>query len=113
MSLGTTDLKRARESATLPLNLFTESLGVRFTVGVEEFLAALPPHSLSWRVVMAQINCVHLIINASTFTSRDVASSPRLHAGYGAAMLHNTSIEYFPAPVMYNSKKPPIMLRFL
>lgn len=23
------------------------------------------------------------------------------------------SIEYFPAPVTYNSKKPPIMLRFL
>ena len=33
--------------------------------------------------------------------------------GYGAAMLHNTSIEYFPAPVIYNSRKPPIMPRFL
>jgi hypothetical protein len=44
---------------------------------------------------------------------RDVASSAQRHTGYGAAMPHNTSIEYFPAPVMYNSKKPPIMLRFL
>ena len=32
---------------------------------------------------------------------------------YGTAILRNASIEYFPAPVMYNSKKPPIMLRFL
>jgi hypothetical protein len=29
--------------ATLPLNLFTESLGVRFTTRTEEFLAALLP----------------------------------------------------------------------
>ena len=35
------------------------------------------------------------------------------HTGHGAAMPDNASIEYFPAPVMYNSKKPPIMLRFL
>jgi hypothetical protein len=32
---------------------------------------------------------------------------------HGAAMLNNPSIEYFPAPVMHNSRKPPIMLRFL
>ena len=32
---------------------------------------------------------------------------------YGAAMPSNASIEYFPAPVMYNSKKPPMMLRSL
>src|SRR5580704_3993463 len=32
---------------------------------------------------------------------------------YGVAILNNLSIEYFPAPVMYSSKKPPIMLRFL
>ena len=32
---------------------------------------------------------------------------------HGAAMLNNPSIEYFPAPVMHNSKKPPIMQRFL
>ncbi len=51
--------------------------------------------------------------NASAFTGRDVASSPQQHTGHGAAMPHNTSIEYFPAPVTYNSKKPPIMLRFL
>jgi hypothetical protein len=30
--------------ATLPLNLFTESLDVRFTLGIEESLAALLPH---------------------------------------------------------------------
>jgi hypothetical protein len=32
---------------------------------------------------------------------------------YGVAILHNASIEYFPAPVTYNSNNPPIMLRFL
>jgi hypothetical protein len=32
---------------------------------------------------------------------------------YGVAILNNLSIEYFPVPVMYSSKKPPIMLRFL
>ena len=51
--------------------------------------------------------------NHKRFTRRDVASSAQWHTGYGAAIPHNTSIEYFPAPVMYNSKKPPIMLRFL
>ena len=30
---------------------------------------------------------------------------------YGVAILNNLSID--PAPVMYSSKKPPIMLRFL
>jgi len=35
------------------------------------------------------------------------------HTGYGAATLRNASIEYFPAPVMCSSKKPPTMLRFL
>ena len=39
--------------------------------------------------------------------------SSRTHTNHGAAMLNNPSIEYFPAPVMYNSKKPPMMLRFL
>ena len=34
-------------------------------------------------------------------------------AGHGAAMPHNASIENFPAPVMHNSRKPPMMLRFL
>jgi hypothetical protein len=33
--------------------------------------------------------------------------------GYGAAMPDNASIEYFPAPVMHNSKKPPIRPRSL
>jgi hypothetical protein len=32
---------------------------------------------------------------------------------YGVAILNNLSIEYCPAPVMYSSEKPPIMLRFL
>ena len=32
---------------------------------------------------------------------------------YGVAILNNLSIEYLPVPVMYSSKKPPIMLRFL
>jgi hypothetical protein len=35
------------------------------------------------------------------------------HTDYGAAIPRNASIEYFPAPVMYNNKKPPIMLTFL
>jgi hypothetical protein len=34
-------------------------------------------------------------------------------ASYDAAMPHNASIEYFPAPVTDNSKKPPMMLRSL
>lgn len=33
--------------------------------------------------------------------------------GYGTLILSKPSIEYFPAPVMYKSKKPPMMLRFL
>ena len=33
--------------------------------------------------------------------------------GHGAATLYNASNEYLPAPVMYNNKKPPVMLRFL
>ena len=37
----------------------------------------------------------------------------RALTAYGAATLRSASIEYFPAPVMYNSKKPPMMLRFL
>jgi hypothetical protein len=32
---------------------------------------------------------------------------------YGAAMPNNASIEYFPAPVMNNNKKPPIRPRSL
>ena len=32
---------------------------------------------------------------------------------YAVAIPHNTSIEYFPAPVTHNNKRPPIMLRFL
>jgi hypothetical protein len=32
---------------------------------------------------------------------------------YGVAILNNLSIEYLPVPVMYSSKKPPIMLTFL
>jgi hypothetical protein len=45
----------------------------------------------------------------------DLTVHPRTekHTGQSAAMPDNTSIEYFPAPVTYNSKKPPIMLRFL
>ena len=32
---------------------------------------------------------------------------------YCAAIAHNASSEYFPAPMMYNSRRPPTMLRFL
>jgi hypothetical protein len=32
---------------------------------------------------------------------------------YGEAMPNNASTEYFPAPVMNNNKKPPMMLRSL
>jgi hypothetical protein len=38
---------------------------------------------------------------------------PTANRCHGAAMPSNASIEYFPAPVMDNSKKPPIMLRSL
>jgi hypothetical protein len=55
----------------------------------------------------------HPILNASDFKLRDVAGSDPQHADYGAAIPHNLSIEYFPAPEMYNSNKPPMMLRFL
>ena len=37
----------------------------------------------------------------------------RLPNSYGEAMPNNASIEYFPAPVIDNSKKPPMMLKFL
>ena len=43
-------------------------------------------------------------------TRHEIAS---LADGYGEAMPNNASTEYFPAPVMNNNKKPPIMLRFL
>jgi hypothetical protein len=43
-------------------------------------------------------------------TLHPVPNSP---IGYGAAMPSNASIEYFPAPVMHISKKPPMMLRSL
>ena len=45
--------------------------------------------------------------------ARRVIAPSRTTACYGVAILNNLSIEYFPAPVMYSSKKPPIMLRFL
>src|SRR5208283_4648110 len=40
-------------------------------------------------------------------------SQRRKHTSHGAAIPHIASTEYFPAPVMYNSKKPPMMLRSL
>jgi hypothetical protein len=43
-------------------------------------------------------------------TRHEAASLTRY---YGAAMPNNASIEYFPAPVMNNKRKPPIMLRSL
>jgi hypothetical protein len=40
---------------------------------------------------------------------RDVSLHRRVPPrSYGVAILNNLSIEYFPAPVMYSSEKPPI-----
>jgi benzoylformate decarboxylase len=44
----------------------------------------------------------------------DVSSHRRVSPrNYGVTILNKLSIEYFPAPVTYSCKKPPIMLRFL
>jgi hypothetical protein len=52
----------------------------------------------------------HPATNSSEVGPRAVITA---NAVYGAAILHNASIEYFPAPLTNKSKKPPMMLRFL
>jgi hypothetical protein len=56
-----------------------------------------------------------LSANNSPPTLRDVTLHRRLNSpvAYETALLSNLSIEYFPGPVTYSSKKPPMMLRFL
>ena len=62
---------------------------------------------LGWLSIRSSITCPASHV-------RDVSLHRRVPPrSYGVAILNNLSIEYFPAPVMYSSEKPPIMLRFL
>jgi hypothetical protein len=67
-------------------------------------------------VVMAVDEIVdHMSGTAQAHVRQDIRDM-RLYRwpnSYGEPMPNNASIEYFPGPVMTNSKKPPIMLRSL
>jgi hypothetical protein len=60
------------------------------------------------------VNCdFQLKTQAHRLARNDVALPAKQHVAHETALLSNLSSEYFPGPVTYSSKKPPMMLRFL